>query len=394
MISIRKYVVITSVLFLLTACWNNQEIDNQALVHGVGMDKSGDQFMFNVEIVKPGSTVGQSQPANQEDGENIILDIESDSLLNGARELIRKAKRRLYFGHTRVWVIGEELAKENSLRTLDQIRRDQMNRINSYVFITEDNPRDILRTPTLYENLSAVEMVSALEQTKFISEYVPLTIYELFRLAEGPTKSVYIPMIKVSEEYGQMITELDGTAVIKNEKMIGKLTKKESVGLTWLLDQVEGGSVTVELDNSERVGLEIIHSKTKFQPHLQGNDLNVAVDVTIDGTLGDNITPYNPTEDWLKQVEKVFASKVQTDIQKTLNKLQKDLKTDITKIGIQTYRKYPQEWKKIRRQWDEVFSNASITINVNVNIEHQGLIQKSIQDDDKKPSNIPFPFFK
>lgn len=394
MISIRKYVVITSVLFLLTACWNNQEIDNEALVHGVGMDKSGDQFMFNVEIVKPGSTVGQSQPANQEDGENIILDIESDSLLNGARELIRKAKRRLYFGHTRVWVIGEELAKENSLRTLDQIRRDQMNRINSYVFITEDNPRDILRTPTLYENLSAVEMVSALEQTKFISEYIPLTIYELFRLAEGPTKSVYIPMIKVSEEYGQMITELDGTAVIKNEKMIGKLTKKESVGLTWLLDQVEGGSVTVELDNSERVGLEIIHSKTKFQPHLQGNDLNVAVDVTIDGTLGDNITPYNPTEDWLKQVEKVFASKVQTDIQKTLNKLQKDLKTDITKIGIQTYRKYPQEWKKIRRQWDEVFSNASITINVNVNIEHQGLIQKSIQDDDKKPSNIPFPFFK
>lgn len=391
----RKPFAFLSMIFLLTACWSNQEIDDEALVHGVGMDKAGDQYRFNVEIVKPGSQFGLSRTVEQKGGENIILDIESDSLLNGARELIRKAKRRLYFGHTRVWIVGEELAKENSLRLLDQIRRDQMNRINSYVFISEDDPRDILSTPTLYEELSAVEMVSALEQTKFISEYTPMTIYELFRRAEGPIKNVYIPMIKVAEEHGQMITELDGTAVIKNEKMVGRLTKDESIGLTWLLNQVKGGSITVKLDNDEeRVALEISKTKTKIKPHLQGKDLDVGIDVRIEGTFADNITPFEPTRDFLKQIEEKIAKKIKKDIRDTLNKLQHDLKTDITEIGIKTYRNYPKAFRKIENEWDDVFADADISIRVQINIYHQGLIDKSIKQTDKKPTNLPFPFFK
>lgn len=391
---IRKCLLITSALLLLTGCWNNQEIDNEALVHGVGMNKSGDEFIFNVEIIKPGTHFGQSPSEEQGAGEHIILDIESDSLLNGARELIRKAKRRLYFGHTRVWIIGEKMAKENSLRTLDVIRRDQMNRINSYVFITKNDPREILNTPTLYENLSAIEVVSALEQTKFISEYTPIKLYELFRLAEGPLKNAYVPMIKVTEDAGQMITELDGTAVIKNEKMVGRLTPDESMGLTWLLNQVEGGSITVGLDRNEKVALEITKSKTKIEPHLNGENLNVGVTVNIEGTLGDNITPHDPTEHWFKEIEEKISNKVEHDIRSTLNKLQDDLKTDITCIGIKTYRKYPKEWQNIHSQWNEVFSNASISLNVNVNFDHQGLIQKSIKNREKKPNNVPFPFIK
>lgn len=390
----RKYFFIIPVLFLLTACWNNEEIDDEALVHGVGISKAKDQLRFNVEIIKPGSQTGQASSEEQDGGQNIILDIESDSLLNGARELIRKAKRRLYFGHTRVWIFSEELAKENSVRTIDVIRRDQMNRINSYMFITKDDPRDILDTPTLYENLSAVEITSALEQTKFISEYTPIRMYEFYRLIEGPVQNAYVPIIKVNEEFGEKITELDGTAVIKKDKMVGHLNQNESIGLTWLLDEVEGGSITVRLYDDERVSLEINKTKTKLKPHLKGEDLDVDVEVEVEGTLGDNMTPHEPAEKWFKEVEEKISEKIERDIRTTLDKLQNELETDITGIGMETYRKYPQEWNTIHSEWDEVFSNANISLHVNVNFDHKGLIHKSVQQPETRPKNIPFPFFK
>lgn len=390
---IQKYVPIILLLFFLTACWNNQEIDKQALVHGVGISKGDEQFKFTVEIVKPISQFGQSSQS-EESGENLIIDIESESFLEGARELIRKAKRRPYFGHTRVWIFSEEMAKEDSVRTIDNLRRDQMLRIDSYLFITKDDPREILSTPTLYEVLSSIELTSALDQTKYISKFTPIKMYEFFRLIEGPISNAYIPLIKAKEEDGQKITEFNGTAVIKKDKMVGKLDETESIGLTWLLDKVEGGSITVELYNNEAVSLEINKTKTKLKPHLQGNKLEVQIDVEIEGTLGDNMTPQSPTEKFFKEVEATISNKVKEQIRNTLKTLQEDLKTDITGIGIETYRKYPQEWQKIRSKWDEVvFANATVAINVKTNFDHQGLINKSINRNEKKPNNIPFPYF-
>src|SRR5690625_2653571 len=146
------------VFVLLSGCWNSAEIDDRALVHGAGFDINKETGMLDtyVEIVKPSPT---------EDGtfsvsENLVLQLNTETPLDGARELIRYAKRRLYFGHTRRWLVSEDLAKERFAPIFDVIRRDQMNRLNSFVFITKNDIGDVFNTPTLYENLTSDEIVS------------------------------------------------------------------------------------------------------------------------------------------------------------------------------------------------------------------------------------------
>src|SRR5699024_9130846 len=177
------------ILLLLSGCWNNSELDERALVHGTGFDvnKETGQLDAYVEIVKPSQGEGETFSSN----ENLVLQIETETPLDGARELIRYAKRRLYFGHTRLWIVSEDLAKERFAPIFDVVRRDQMNRLNSFLFITKDDIGDVFSTPTLYENLTSDEIVSGLEQTQYTSEFIPVKLYDFINLNEEELNTAY-----------------------------------------------------------------------------------------------------------------------------------------------------------------------------------------------------------
>src|SRR5699024_8243782 len=184
----KRVILVIISLFLVTGCWSNREIDDSALVHGVGIDKSNEKLRFSVEIINPGGeNIGQEGGQNESKGaQSIVLEETSNTMLEAARKLIKYTKRRLDFGHTEAWIISEKLAKEDFVRKLDLIRRDQMLRLNSHIFITVDNPLDILNTPTFYEELVSLELASSLDQTQFISKFAPITVREFYKFLEGP----------------------------------------------------------------------------------------------------------------------------------------------------------------------------------------------------------------
>jgi Ger(x)C family germination protein len=388
-----RLISLICLLFLLSGCWNSSEIDERALVHGTGFDLNKETGMLDtyVEIVKPTPTEGAAFSSN----ENLVLQIETETPLDGAREAIRYSKRRLYFGHTRLWLVSKELAQERFAPLFDVIRRDQMNRLNSYVFITKDNIGDVFNTPTLYENLTSDEIISGLEQTKFTSEFIPVRLYEFISMNEEELDTAYVPIISIVDNVSGPITSIEGTAVIKEGRMVGELNNTETVALTLLLNKAEGGVIPVpKVEKKEIISMEVKESNVTVRPFLKGENLHVIIEAEMVGELGDNImeTPEEINESFINEVEKLIEEELQSNLHGTLEKLQ-DLQTDITNIGKETYRQYPQEWHKIKSVYhDEVFPNATIDINVTANIFHQGLTNKSVNDPRKRPYNNPFPF--
>lgn len=387
----RSFSFMICIPLFLTGCWSSQDVSESAFVQGIGFDKAGNEIKVTAEIIKP--TGGESgQTGGQSSGQHIILEIKADTLIEAARELIRTAKRRLYFGHTNVFIIGEELAREKNFPlALDAIRRDQMLRLNSYLFISDIDPSEIFHAPTLYENLSSTELVSVLEQTKFISEYTPVNIFEFFRFLNDHHLNAFIPIISVQDSFDQKVSTLTGLAVIKDNKMVGKLNIKESTGLSWLLNQVKGGTITVSLSEQERASLEVTNAKTKIVPYMEGNQLKVDIQTDIEGTLADNITREKLNEEFLKKLEKKVSQEAQGLMLSSIKKLQ-ELKTDITDFELNMYRRDPKEWKKVQSEWEDIFAHAEIKIDVKANITHQGLTYESLDTEQQKPDNNPYHF--
>src|SRR5699024_2663023 len=149
---------------------------------------------------------------------------------------------------------------EELIGYLDSGRRDEMFRINSYIFVTKDDPIDILSTPTLYDDLSSGEIVSALGKRQFLSGFADVRFYDLFKHLEGPLPHGYLPMINKIDNSEQTYTEINGTAVLKDGKMIGELTDLETVGLNVLHNEAEGGYTKVDVPGG-KVSLEILTSE-------------------------------------------------------------------------------------------------------------------------------------
>lgn len=388
----KLFFIFTLIPICLTGCWSNQELNNTALVHGVGIDKKDDQLLVGLEIVKPGGgEEGNQEVTSVESGEHIVLEEMTDTLLEGSRKFIKYTKRRLDFGHTEAWIIGETLAKEGFLQPLDIIRRDQMIRLNSHLFITNNQPTDILNTPTLYKHLVSSELASSMTQTKYIAEYAPITLREFYKLIEGPVPNAYIPIIYLDENNEEEITAIDGTAVIKRDRMIGHLNNLETAGLNILLNNVKGGSIQVTWDKDEKASIEISSLKTKTIPKLTNNELDVTITVEIVGTLGDNMTANQIHKRFFNKVEKEVSNHTREAMQATLDKLQKQYKTDITNIGLETYRTYTKEWQQLQSDWDTIFASANVTMDIQTTITHQGLINENINPH-KKPFNNPYQF--
>lgn len=388
------------VLIILTGCWDSQELDDVVLVQGVGLSLGGekkDKINLIVEIIKPVSQSRQNAGSSegQGNGQQIVLEHEADTTLEAARQLIAFAKRRLSFEHARIFIIHRDLAeREHFARILDTVRRDKMLRTNSYLFVTNQDPMDILSTPTLYESLTSNELVSALDQTKFIAEFAPLMIRDFFKNIEGPLPNSYIPMIRTQKNGNQVITYLEGSAIIHEGKMVGTLNERETYGLNFLLDQVNGGTVSIRENDQERVALEINRSKTKIIPKLQGKKLTVEVHTMVEGILADNYTMEEELDQsFFSKLEEKIEKEVSSIIRGTLDKLQ-DLEADITKIGIKTFQTYPNEWHDyLRKDWDQIFANAEISIKVDATYTHGGLNKQSIYQPKEKPHRNPYRLF-
>jgi len=331
----------------------------------VGLNLDENKIKFSVEIIKP--SAGQNgQTTGKESGQHIILEQTADTLIEASRKLIRTSKRRLYYGHTSTWIIGERLAStEDFSLALDIVRRDQMLRLNSYLFITDKNPTDVFNTPTLYENLTATELVSVLEQTKYISEYSPINFYEFYKFLENHNR----------KSIEQNVTTITSTAVIKNSQMVGELNVREAAGLNWLLNKIKGGTITVILKQPKRASIEVTKAKTVVKPTLIGNQLKVEVYTNIKGTLADNMTKENLDKAFIKKVEKNISKEIEGIMNSTIKKLQ-ELNTDITDIGLTLRREDPKEWHRVKNDWDAIFANADITIHANTKITHQGLVNE------------------
>lgn len=386
---IKRFILIIICSFILSGCWSSEEIDQTSIVHGVGVDKVDDQLAVSVEIVKPTGEETDNLGESGNIGNQLVLDIRTDTILQGARELIKYTKRRLNFSQVQAWIVGQPLAQEDFIKSLDIIRRDQMFRLNSYLFITKNKPTEVLDTSTLYEDLVATELSSSFEQTNYTTEFAPITLREFYKFIEGPIENAYVPLILLNEVNGQTVTEIEGTAVIKEGKLVGELSRNETAGLNILLDRVNGGNIQVDLNEQEKISLELEKLKTKIKPILKGNELFVTVDTEINGTLADNMTDQVLTLSYINELEKRLAKETKETINKTLTTLQKKHKTDIVQFGLKTYRKYPKEWREVQAKWDDTFANATVDVQVNVNINHKGLINENVRqtkDNHKNPS--------
>ncbi|HHT64295.1 MAG TPA: Ger(x)C family spore germination protein [Clostridia bacterium] len=364
-----------------TGCWDSRELDELAIISGIGVDKEGDKFNLSFQIINPTGLKGGEGGGNQGSGgggtETFVVAQSTGRTIFDAVENVRNQIERIpFFSHNEVIVLGRQLAEEGIYPGVDFFLRSPQPRPTQWVLIGSEKAGDILRPKAEMEDTSARALKLLVDFGR--QSWVPAINLEEVNAAMTQKRGAYlIPIVRVQGDKGKLF--LDGSAaVMKRDKMVGEVNPGESRGLKWMKGEIRNAVVVSELPNQQGlVSTRIFLNRGSIKVNLTPEGIpRVNVYVYVEGEIEDMSGKFNLTSTpGMDLVKKQVALAIKKEIQSAFQKA-RSLNADFINIGRILYQNHPQVWEDMEHKWDEIFPEIRAHVTVGVSIWRVGEVSK------------------
>jgi spore germination protein KC len=378
---------------LLSGCWSKRELTDLAIVAAIGIDKNEEgRYVGTMQIINPGNVTGGMQGGGGTQGPPVsVATGTGDSIVELSRKTSRKLSRRLYYAHTNLVVISEDLAKEESISTiLDPLERDAEFRSTAIIVIAQGTKAsDVVKVLTAIEKIPSNKVIKTLKFTeKLWGENISVSMQDAIKTIVSPGKELVVSgfrlkgdvnkgkkMKNTQETEPSSLIYAGSLAIFKNGKLTGWIDGKTARGSVFLLDKIKASAISVDWGGKdEAIIYELVRQKTNVMVQMEKGKPRVSIEVQSEGNIGEARVPIdlnNP--DVLLKIEKEIEKEIKKEIAMAVKQAQKN-KSDIFGFGDALHRTNPKVWKKMKSQWNEVyFPEVKTDISVDAFIRRTGL---------------------
>ncbi|MFJ7976857.1 Ger(x)C family spore germination protein [Peribacillus sp. NPDC096379] len=397
----RKWFLLFLILIstsLISGCWNAREIPDLAIVSAFGIDKNeAGKYVGTFQIINPGNLAGGLQGGGGGQGPPItVYSSTGDNIYEVTRRLSTKSSRTLYYAHTNLLIISEDLAKKDGITNiLDAFERDFEFRTTAMVVIAHrSKAEDIIKTLPPLDKVSAVNVIKTLKNTeRLLGEEPTVNLQEVIHYLVSPGKEPLISGIslkgekqdakKVANTQGSSTPkaklEADGIAVMKDGKLVDWLHGKTARGTGWVLNRIKSTIVNINWEK-EKAAIEytVVRQKTKVTTHTKKGQPKISIHIRAEGDIGEVRVPVNLNDPHvLRKIEIEVNKKIKKDVHDAIHRAQEN-KTDIFGFGEAFHRSDPKEWNKLKADWNDVtFPKLEVDVTVDAFVRRSGLRNKS-----------------
>lgn len=382
--------LILSVTLLTTGCWNRKELDKLAIVAAVGIDKGEDQkIKLSVQVIKPGALKSSSADGGSGNEKFVwIITSSGNTVFEAVRNFVEKSGRKLFWPHTMVIVIGENMAKGGILPVIDWFLRDPEMLLQTWVLVASGEASEIINGDLGLEKIPAAHIERLITDSGVLSKSVKFNLMEVTNMVTCQSSH---PVIGRINKYKSGMDDkeeliLKGAGVFRKDRLIGWLNPLETRGYLWIKDKVKSGIITIPCPEQpdQLISLEIIKSKTKVKPRLEMGMLKYTIEVEVNSNLGEQMC-YNEdlaNPEMMAVLENEQRQAVEKEIIVLIRKAQEEYKLDILGLGEAAMREFPEEWNNVKERWEEEFPQVEIEVKVNSRVLATGMI-KSLKTQKK-----------
>lgn len=373
--------VLLPLLLFMTGCWDRLEIEERGFVIGVAIDlvdkdNNDPTVELTSQFVIPGGIGAPTQGGKEDQSPYMNFSETGKSLFSINREMRKATNLVPFYQHLKVIILSEDVVKQPHLMTnmMDVFIRDHDMRRNVKLLITEGKAKKLLETGQQESPLPAMYINNLLD-TSFVNNATvkPVIIGDLHGelLME---KSFIVPKIELMDEHIKY--EEVGVFKGKTNQLIGVLDGEETKGLNFITQQIEGGTLELEVDG-ELTTVEIIDYRSNTE--IKGEDkenLQAEVAVEITGNIVESFSSQTLlNEEYAVKVEEHTKEKVEDLMELTVDRVQGEMQADVLGMSDILYRSHYELWKEIEGNWEygeNYFSQMDINVSADVKIERVG----------------------
>jgi len=131
------------------------------------------------------------------------------------------------------------------------------------------------------------------------------------------------------------------------------------------------------MEKNKNVSIEQVRLRTKLDVKKENDQFIGLIKCTADGNIGGQQGPGDlTTQENISKLEDASISEIKKQIKDALDVAQNKYESDVFGFGKLIHRRYPKEWKSIKKDWDKKFSDLPIEIEIVFNIRRTGLTTK------------------
>jgi len=379
------YLLLFSIMF--TACVPRREIDRLIFVRAVGVDKAEDKDEVKLTVASRRDGASKSPGKQQTSERKTFLFSEGKTVFDANRNFLNYAEKDIFWGHTEYIFLGETAARDDVLKYLDFFIRNHENRLDTSIAVVKGTTASELfkgfGTELVHERMSNLyENVGGLSESKEIQ------LSEFIEKLNSKYSCAYIPYVYIfkkaeSMEIGDIEKEidivLDGFAIFRGSKLVDFLKGKKARGLNWITGDVKSGIIDVIDSKGNNIALEIIESDVIIKTKVIGETPYIDVKVRVNSNIGElsgKLDIFN--KDSITKLEIQQSEIVKNEVESVV-KFAKQNDVDILGFGDKIFHQHPVKWEAIKDNWEEVFPEVSVNVEVESKISRVYNIGKPIR---------------
>lgn len=382
--------LISSLFF--TGCWDKVEIDRRVFVSTIGVDiakdidkgkkvkdKKPEEIIPNEELKK--IKVGFSFPDLSEFStqKGIIsgdqsLEVNTYSMDGAITQASMKSGRYIYLDHTRLLILSRDLLgyEETVKEVMDYIQRQPKINRKMYMIMSDGPPNEFVKGKIPIDKHIQVYINGVLDNAERSAAAIPVTLNEFLIMASSRNIGM-LPIMSLNGDTNEVV--LSGTAVLKNNKLKGRLNEVETTSLELLRGQAKGIK-SVLYYNGHPIDYEIdgILKRTKVS---YDEKLHVNLELEIEGKANSGYLGEERTlsGDKVTAIEELFDKKIGAECEQLCQLMRGNLNVDLLEISNHIEKFNPSIWNEIKDNWDEAFKESDIKVSVKSHIRQLGVIK-------------------
>ncbi len=371
------YSMLTLFMFL-GGCWDYHEINNYAIATGMAIDiNEKNQYVVTVEVINP-QTGGQNAKM-----EAVVRGIEGESIFEAVRKLIIRFGRKLYWGHGKVIIISEEVAKKGIKPILDWVYRDAEVRADMWLFVAKGRASDIFDSDYDIATAASFYLDSVQDSNIYQNSFYPMELWKFLQRLMAEGFAPVVPLTNTVDYNGKKLPQVYGIAVFHKDVMVGHLDGIESKAFNWISEKNLNGLIVVKKDSTSHSSItyEIDNNSGEITPKEINGQIIMQIDIKMDVTLSELVErPVDFSDEKVRvELEKEVSNYVKTQIEQMIKKVQHEYVTDIFGFGNSIKQKFPNEWKKMNSDWHQTFCKLPLEVNVEIKIVSSALVSTPIK---------------
>ncbi len=395
-------IIVFAVAVFVSGCWDKKEAEDLGYVRATAVDRApGGKVRLIAQVPNPRALGGGGGMAGVTPGASIPskpyrnYEGEGATVFDAIREISLHSPRQLFWAQNGLVIFSEGLARQGIARHLDFFERSmEIRRRLNHVLVTPSEPALLLDIPGTQETIPAARMEEIIRNDILSSRFAVVNLSQFLKMLAAEGQDAYCGVVRVRRNPTRpgivqqpnapepvFILELSGAAAFRGDRFAGYLTERETRGVQWAQNKVQGGAVTVPSPSGGgRVTLEIIAGgKSRIMPDIQDGRLLATVEVRgVEADVAQSEGTLDLTRpEAVEALNRALAQAVEQEITAAAGKAQ-ELGSDVLGVGAAFHRKFPREWREMKDSWPEIFPGVEITARAEASVRRTGFIEKGI----------------